>query len=135
MVAKPVLAKFGFKVFTKITRPLMKHTLKILLALTILMASIGEVDAQINRRKVRKNNKRMANFKGSKGHFSKNKQYLSIGFAVNALNYFGDIAPTERKVSTDISLTRPGLGFSAAYRFGPRITARSTFSWGRLKRR
>jgi len=77
---------------------------------------------QLNRRQMKKNNKNMSRFKGRKNSFTKQKQYLSAGFSINALNYFGDIAPLSSAVSTDISFTRPGVSLWGSYRFGPRYT-------------
>lgn len=62
-----------------------------------------------------------------------NKKYTSIGISVNALNYFGDLAPKEDLFSTNLSLTRPGFGIHAQRRMGPRFTARISFNWGRIK--
>lgn len=88
---------------------------------------------QINRKTVRKNNKRIGSFRGKKSHFGKEKIYNTIGFSVNALNYYGDLAPRPQRVSTDISFTKPGFGVSFAHRFGPRYTLQTQFMWGTLK--
>ena len=65
--------------------------------------------------------------------YSINKKYTSLGVSVNALNYFGDLAPTDNISSTNISLTRVGFGLFAIRRMGPRFSARFSFNWGRLK--
>ena len=62
-----------------------------------------------------------------------NKKYTSVGIRLNAMNYFGDLAPLDDMVSTDLSLTRAGLGLFASRRLGPRFTARASFNWGRIK--
>src|ERR1700750_289112 len=98
---------------------------KLQLAVVVLISVIlGSHDAfgQFNRRSIKKNNKRIANFRGKKSSFDKTKRYNAIGFSVNALNYYGDIAPRPSKLSTDISFTRPAFGLSFAHRFGPRYT-------------
>jgi len=62
-----------------------------------------------------------------------NKQYTTVGITVNAMNYFGDLAPKDQIFSTNLSFTRPSLGIFATRRFGPRLTVRGSFQWGRLK--
>lgn len=88
---------------------------------------------QINRKKVRKNNKRISSFKGQKSWFGKDKVYHYVGVSLNSMNYFGDLAPLPQRVSTDISFTRPGIGVYFARRFGPRYTFRAMFSYGTLR--
>ena len=65
--------------------------------------------------------------------YSINKKYTSVGVNINAMSYFGDLAPLDNMASTDISLTRPGFGLFASRRLGPRFTVRASFNWGRLK--
>lgn len=89
--------------------------------------------AQFNRKEIKKNNKRIANFRGKKAGFGKNKIYNALGFSVSALNYYGDIAPQPQRVSTDISFTRPALGLSFTHRFGPRYSLQAQFMYGTLK--
>ncbi|MFY0688070.1 MAG: hypothetical protein JXQ90_12945 [Cyclobacteriaceae bacterium] len=58
-------------------------------------------------------------------------QYM--GIMVNAFNYYGDMAPVNRAASTDISFTRPGLGFTFGHRFHPGASLRANFNWGWIK--
>ncbi len=88
---------------------------------------------QINRKSVKKNNKRMSSYKGKKSGFPKEKRYNCVGFAVNALNYYGDLAPRPGIGSTDISFTRPGFSGSFSHRFGPRYTLSTGLMWGTLR--
>lgn len=74
----------------------------------------------------------IAKFRGFKKKFPDQNKYISIGLSANAINYFGDLAPKPSKVSTDISMTRPGLGLVASYRVGPRISVKGAFSYGRV---
>lgn len=108
---------------------------KLWLAMIVLFFISAGYDsfAQINRKNVRKNNKRIGSFRGNKSQFGKDKIYNAIGFSVNALNYYGDLAPRPQRVSTDISFTKPGFGASFAHRFGPRYTLQAQFMWGTLK--
>ncbi len=108
---------------------------KLQLALVVLVAMLfmsHESMGQFNRRSIRKNNKRIANFRGKKSNFDKNKIYNSIGFSVNALNYYGDIAPKPNKFSSDISFTRPAFGISLNHRFGPRYSIQGQLMYGTL---
>lgn len=75
----------------------------------------------------------MANFKGRKEWFAKSKRYNAIGFSLNALNYYGDLAPKPNAISTDISFTRPGGAVSFTHRFGPRYSIMSSFMYGTLR--
>jgi hypothetical protein len=88
--------------------------------------------AQLNRKSIKKNNRRIGNFRGKKQHFGKDKIYNSVGFAINALNYYGDIAPRPSKISTDLSFTRPALAISFTHRFGPRYQITGGFMYGTL---
>jgi len=86
--------------------------------------------SQMNARSIRKNNKQMARFQGKKNIFH---GYSGYGFFTSALNYFGDLAPLPSKFSTDISFTKPAVGFSLFHRFGPRYTLAFDFMYGTLK--
>ena len=110
----------------------MTKVFKAALVIVILLFTIGEGNAQLNRKAIKKNNKRMSSFKGKKNNFDKNKRYNYVGFTVNSLNYFGDLSPLSKAVSTDISFTRPGFGLTFAHRFGPRYTFRGEFMYGTL---
>ncbi|MEK6782798.1 MAG: DUF6089 family protein [Bacteroidota bacterium] len=106
-----------------------------LVLLSILLVAFMNTDsiAQFNRRSIKKNNKRISSFRGKKQGFTKEKKYNSIGISVNALNYYGDIAPRPQRVSTDISFTRPGIGLNFVHRFGPRYSLVGQFMYGVLK--
>lgn len=101
----------------------------ILFALAILVfASINEAEAQ------RRDNYRgeISKFRGFRNKFPTQSKYLSLGVTVNALNYFGDLAPKSGIFSTDISLTKPGFGLVGSYRMGERFTMRGSFTYGRI---
>lgn len=87
----------------------------------------------MNRRNIKKNNKRIASYRGKKSGFGKDKVYNSLGFSLNALNYYGDLAPSPKRISTDISFTRPALGVSFTHRFGPRYQLTGNFMYGGLR--
>jgi hypothetical protein len=74
----------------------------------------------------------MGSFKGKKFGF-KSKAYNAFGFSLNALNYYGDVSPKPKQVSTDISFTKPALALSYMHRFGPRYTILGQFMYGSLR--
>lgn len=106
---------------------------KLWLALIVVFSVAIQADAQINRGAIKRNNKRIGNFKGVKSNFSRTKAYSAIGISLNALNYYGDLAPKPSRVSTDISFTRPAIGASFMHRFGPRYTLQGQFMMGTLR--
>jgi hypothetical protein len=99
----------------------------------IFLVSIQESFGQLNRKAIKKNNRRISSFKGRKFHFGKEKIYTAVGISVNALNYYGDLAPKPQKISTDITFTRPALALSLSHRFGPRYTVTAGFMYGTLR--
>ena len=64
--------------------------------------------------------------------FSKRKQYNSVGFSLNAMNYFGDIVPVTSFASLRLGATRVGAGVSITRRFYPRLSGRFGLSYGRI---
>jgi hypothetical protein len=105
-----------------------------LTGLVIFVLGFSEsAEAQVNRKNLKKNNKRISSFRGKKNDFGPDKQYMTIGLAINALNYYGDISPKPRRVSSDITFTRPAFAIDFNYRIGPRIAIQSQYMWGTLK--
>jgi hypothetical protein len=99
----------------------------------VLLFAAEDSMAQMNRRSIKKNNKRISSFRGRKSTFSKEKVYSMVGFSLSALNYYGDLSPKPGKLSTDISFTRPAVALSFSHRFGPRYTLTASFMYGTLK--
>ena len=64
--------------------------------------------------------------------FSKRKQYNSVGFSLNAMNYFGDVVPFTNFTSLRAGATRVGAGVSITRRFYPRLSGRFGLSYGRI---
>ncbi|MFM8913888.1 MAG: DUF6089 family protein [Flammeovirgaceae bacterium] len=89
--------------------------------------------SQLNRKAIKRNNKRMASFRGKKRGFGRQNVYSGVGISLNALNNFGDLAPLPRKFSTDISFTSPSIGISLYHRFGPRYTLQAQYMYGAIK--
>jgi hypothetical protein len=111
----------------------MKKIVYLLIAVVLLAAVDHEVYGQMNRRNIKKNNKRISSFRGKKSNFDKNKVYNSIGISLNAFNYYGDLSPSPKKISTDLSLTRPAIGVSFVHRFGPRYQLVGSFMYGGIR--
>lgn len=111
---------------------MMKQIRYILLAVGVLLFAM-DAEAQMNRRSIKKNNKRISNFRGRKSHFSKEKAYSMVGISLNAMNYYGDLAPNPGRLSTDLSFTRPSIGLIWAHRFGPRYSITTQFMYGGIK--
>jgi hypothetical protein len=110
----------------------MRRVFYLTLALSLLMCST-KAWSQLNRKSIKKNNRRISHFRGKKFHFGKEKVYNSIGISLNAFNYYGDLAPKPSRFSTDITFTRPAIGFSFTHRFGPRYQLMAAFTYGTLR--
>ena len=110
----------------------MRKLLYIALAV-LLLSFVHDATAQMNRKNIKKNNKRISSFRGKKSWFGKEKVYNMIGVSLNALNYYGDLSPRPGSFSTDISFTRPALGLEFSHRFGPRYALTASFMYGTLK--
>lgn len=102
-------------------------------ALVFLLSQAEDSLAQFSTKGIKNGNKRMAGFKGTKAAFGKAKIYNSIGFSLNALNYYGDLAPSPSSFSTDISFTKPGFAVSYTHRFGPRYSVMAQFMYATIK--
>jgi hypothetical protein len=87
-----------------------------------------------NKYQVRKaTNRDISHYKGGRVPNSRFRKYWYVGGSVNAMNYFGDLAPINKAASTDVSFTRPGLGVQAGYKFHHSMALRASLNYGRLK--
>src|SRR5690606_37387239 len=111
----------------------MRKVLVVFLSVILMGLMSEEAMGQLNRNQIRKNNKRLMSYRGKKFGFGKEKRYNTIGISLNALNYYGDLAPTPKKISTDLGFTRPAVGLSWSHRFGPRYTLTAAFMYGTLR--
>src|SRR5688572_465239 len=111
----------------------MKKSAYLIIAILLVFLASESAEAQLNRNAIKKNNKRISSYRGKKEWFGKEKRYNTLGLAVNALNYYGDLAPKPGKFSTDISFTQPAIGLSFSHRFGPRYSLQASFLYGTLK--
>lgn len=110
----------------------MSKPLTYFLLATFLFSASPDVFGQMNHHTIRKNNKRLMTYRGKKSNFSKEKRYLSLGVSLNALNYYGDLAPNPGRLSTDLSFTRPAVGVTVSQRFGPRYSVIAGLMYGTL---
>ncbi|MGM0580238.1 MAG: hypothetical protein ACQETL_06140 [Bacteroidota bacterium] len=112
---------------------------KLILAFSIIMSAMmilpESVDAQIfgGKNKRRKSNRKIGSFSGSKRLFNPEISYFAFGGGINALNYFGEIAPRPTTLSTDVSFTRPGINLFLKQKFGDRYSWKVNVMWGRLQ--
>ena len=74
----------------------------------------------------------LATPKADAQQFSKRKQYNSVSFGINAMNYFGDVTPNNNFTSFRVGATRPGVNVAFTHRFLPRISGRVMASYGRI---
>lgn len=111
----------------------MRKLIYLLAACLLIAVGAQNTYGQMNRKNIKKNNKRIASFRGKKSHFGKDKIYNSLGISLNALNYYGDLSPTPKRVSTDLGFTRPAIGVSFTHRFGPRYQLQAAFTYGGIR--
>jgi hypothetical protein len=108
----------------------------IAIILTLLCLFIAE-DADAQRKnqyqKRRTKNKQISHYRGGRVSSSRFAPYSYVGVSANALNYFGDLAPTAKSLSSDLSFTRPGFGIFYGHKFHHSISYRVAFNYGRIK--
>lgn len=103
------------------------------LFLVFLLSASADVFSQMDRKTIRRNNKKLMAYRGKKSDFGKEKRYYSLGVSLNALNYYGDLAPNPGRLSTDISFTRPAIALALSQRLGPRYSLSAGFMYGTLR--
>lgn len=110
--------------------------LKSLLIVCLSIAMLGLADhAEAQRRnkyKRRKSSKKISRYSGSSRGSGRFQPYWYGGAAINAGNYFGDLAPVSRTASTDVSFTRPGFGVYGGYKFHHSLALRGGLNWYRV---
>jgi hypothetical protein len=106
--------------------------ISLFLIVSLLVLGTLEAEGQMNRKAIKRNNKRMSSYQGRKQWFPKQNIYNMIGFSLNALNYYGDLAPKPSILSTDLSLTKPAIGLVVSHRFGPRYALTGSFTYGTI---
>ncbi len=116
----------------------MRARLKILfvLALTLFFFTDEAYSQRRNKyQKRRTKSRKVGKYRGGRsvGGTGRFRPYQYVGAGLNAMNYFGDLAPVSRTASTDISFTRPGLGLMYGYKFHPAMAARGNFNIGYVR--
>lgn len=112
--------------------------IKIFVSLFLLVLFLGSaLDSDAQRRgkyyrRKKSKSKAISSYRGGSigGRF---KPYNFVSFNVNALNYYGDLAPASSAASTDVSFTRPGFGGEFGRKFTPYTAFRVGFNYGRIK--
>ena len=66
-------------------------------------------------------------------HFKKAYRYWMAGLSVGTMTYKGDLNPRSNIISTKLNTSRLNVGAHLLWRWGPRITWRGSFSYGRIK--
>jgi hypothetical protein len=84
------------------------------------------------QREMRNKSRKIANFTGKAQRFDNRKQYNGLGLNISSMNYFGDLTPQAKILSTDLRFARPQIGLNYSRRIGTRYTIRGSFAWGRL---
>ena len=103
---------------------------RLLILLVLFIYSLDSF-AQLIRRKKHKQITHLSAIKRDKVPFTK-RQYHTLGITLNAMNYYGDLSPLPKRISTDINYTRPGLGLAYTIRKGPRFSLQTQFLYGRI---
>lgn len=106
----------------------------IIIGLSIAMLGLSNhADAQKNKyKKRRQTNRKISHYKGGVTGYGRFEPYIYVGAAINAGNYFGDLAPVSKAASTDFSFTRPGFGIYGGYKFHHSLAVRAGFNWVRV---
>jgi hypothetical protein len=110
----------------------MRRSIYLIATILLVFFAAESAFAQMSRKSIKKNNKRISSYRGKKEWFAKEKRYNTLGLSFNALNYYGDLAPKPSQFSTDISFTKPAIGLSFSHRFGPRYSVSGSFMYGTL---
>lgn len=110
----------------------MARLVYVVIVFFLILIAGEQAYGQMSRKAIKKNNRRMASFRGRKFDF-KDKVYNSIGISLNAFNYYGDLSPSPKQISTDIGLTKPAIGLSFTHRFGPRYQLTGSFTYGGIQ--
>jgi len=111
----------------------MKKSIYVTITILLVFFASESALAQMSRKSLKRNNKKISSYRGKKEWFSKEKRYNTLGITFNALNYYGDLAPRPSQFSTDISFTRPAIGLAYSHRFGPRYAISASFMYGALR--
>ncbi len=116
----------------------------IAMLLGVLFLASGSIEAEAQNRRpkrykrsVHSKKRSVRNYLGQRppgygGGFNF-RAYHYAGGGINALNYFGDLAPVNKAASTDISFTRPGFGLFYGWKFHQNAAIRLNYNFGVLR--
>jgi hypothetical protein len=100
------------------------------------LGNVGRMKIQhrpLTHKQLHINRHKMSGYQGEmRIKFGADKKYYSIDGGFSVLNYYGDLSPRTTKLSTDISLTKPGYTFGVTRRIGPRYSLFSKFTCSRI---
>jgi hypothetical protein len=77
-------------------------------------------------------NKKVSSYRG-KSVGGKFRPYEYLRYGINAMNYYGDLAPISSAGRTDVSFTRPGTGITYGLRLHPSFAVSANYNFGRVK--
>lgn len=111
----------------------LRNLLVVILSVALLgMADHADAQRKSKYKKRRQTNRKVSHYKGGTRGYGRFEPYIYAGAALNAGNYFGDLAPVAKAASTDISFTRPGFGLYAGYKFHHSMAVRAGLNWVRV---
>lgn len=110
----------------------------LLTSFILLLLIVCVTDSYGQRRRYGYNksrNKKYSNYSGGRTSYRGvgNTKYWTAGFSLNAMNYFGDLSPTPKKFSTDLSFTRAGFGITGSRMVYPGIFLRVGYNLGSIR--
>ncbi len=106
--------------------------LLVFLLLAELQPAFAQMGRAAKRAALKTRNKQISRFT-VRTDFSKSKKYISFGGGAGISNYFGDLAPNNTRVSTNMNYTRTYLTGYYLQRVHPNVTIRGAVSWMTLR--
>jgi len=114
----------------------MKRILILFISAAVIGVFCGDLAEAQNRRYKRPGGNNVATTKyrgGAVNDLRAEAKNWFVGISVNAMNYFADISPAPKKLSTDIGFTKSGFGILGGKKFNPRASMRFAFNYGKLQ--
>ena len=112
-----------------------KHIL-ISLILVLALGCMTDSFAQKRRYGYSKNkNKKYSNYSGGRTSYRGvgNTNYWTIGGGINVFNYFGDLSPSDKRLSTNFGDSKFGFGITGSRMVYPGIFLRAAYNYGVLE--
>ncbi|WP_420580041.1 DUF6089 family protein [Reichenbachiella sp.] len=80
----------------------------------------------------KKGNKKYSNYSGGRTSYRGvgNTKYWTAGVSINVLNYYGDLSPSNKKLSTNYGETKFGFGITGSRMVYPGIFVRAGYNYG-----